>query len=121
MVLLTFILQIIVLCPDAEIVIVAKVEVWWKYSVEFEESVDTTAAMRVLEQIIGSELEDNLLYCRASGGTRRLDSSLIGGVDYLPFDEPQAERESKVKPSCHRSNKILIKSSFSLFSLSGES
>jgi hypothetical protein len=84
----SFFCHMIVVCPDADASIVTKVEVWWKYSVQFEVSTDTTAAMRILEQKIASEIEDGLLYCR------RLDDGIIGGVDYLPLDEPQREGES---------------------------
>eukprot|EP00980_Cylindrotheca_fusiformis_P028705 scaffold22638_cov138-Cylindrotheca_fusiformis.AAC.17 len=80
-----------VLCPEASTSIVSKTEVSWTYAVHFKDSTDTTAAMRILEQVIGSELEDDLLYCRTSGETRRLDSQSTAGLDYLPLDEPQPE------------------------------
>jgi hypothetical protein len=86
--------HIIVVCPDADVFIVTKVEVWWKYSVQFEASTDTTAAMRILEQKIASEIEDGLLYCLPAGDAHRLDYGIIGGVDYFPLDEPQREGES---------------------------
>ena len=77
-----------VLCPNVDSSNVSRLEVWWKYSVQFNAGVDRASAMTLFEMKLAAELEDEVLQCSSGSDSRRLEGGeSIVGIDYLPVDE----------------------------------
>lgn len=88
-----FIFFVTVLCPDVESSTFSKLDVWWKYSVHFDGTLNATSALQLFEMNLAAKLEGELLACRKSTATRRRlekDGSIVG-IDYLPLDEKLEE------------------------------